>query len=90
MELWIRSSDKERLLKVSGIKYEHYRPFLSEYYKEVLIINDNLIEEYETKERCIEILDDIHNVLKGNIENHINKFDVYRDNNLIVYQMPEK
>ena len=55
-----------------------------------LSCNETCLGIYETKERALEVLDDIHNALKGNVENHINKFDLYRDDNSIVYQMPKE
>lgn len=87
MELWVRSQDKRILQKVDNIfldaNYENKR--ISTY------DGDNVeLGTYKSKDRALEVLDDIHNVLKGNVENHINKFDLYRDNNVIVYEMPKE
>lgn len=63
MELWIRSQDKRILQKVDNI-------FLDANYGNKRICsydNDNRIElgTYKTKERAIEVLDEIQNILIG-------------------------
>ena len=61
MELWIRSQDKRILQKVDNI-------FLDANYENKRIITydgDNVeLGTYKTKERAIEILDEIQNILK--------------------------
>ena len=62
MELWVRSQDKKHLMKCEAIMYEKtgtgygLRVFTKNY--------DFNIAEYETKERAIEVLDEIQNILK--------------------------
>ena len=93
MDLWIRSSDKEILLKANKIKYGHYKPFGSDYYTEVISINDELIEEYETKERALEVLDDIQRWISGEIiTKKLNQTNGNMDNVFptIVYEMPKE
>lgn len=61
MELWIRSQDKETLLKVNNIFIDNeYQP------NGLYRILDNGLElgRYETKERALEVLDEIQNILK--------------------------
>lgn len=76
MELWVRSQDKRILQKIDNI-------FLDANYENKRIctfdgdINVNL-GEYKTKERALEVLDEI--------QTYINS-DIYW--NLDVYQMPE-
>ena len=82
MELWIRTQDKKHLMKCEAIMYEEtgtgygLRAFTKNY--------DFNIAGYETKERAIEVLDEIqtkiNNIANVDDENFIN----------IVYQMPEK
>ena len=84
MELWIRSQNKKRLMKVEMVEFDKQIDGPA-----IIYSHEYMLGEYETKERALEVLDDIHNVLKGNVENHINKFDLYRDNNVIVYEMPK-
>ena len=89
MELWIRSQDKMSLIKVNKVCFERNIDDEPTIYGYENYENYERLGIYKTKERALEVLDDIHNVLKGNVENHINKFDLYRDNNVIVYEMPK-
>ena len=77
MELWIRSQDKTFLRKVNTIGIVEGRDFWS--------IDENLtvsFGKYKTKERAIEVLDEIQKLLKT--------AELNDDINVIVYQMPEK
>lgn len=62
MELWVRSQDKKHLMKCEAIMYEEtgtgygLRAFTKNY--------DFNIAGYKTKERAIEILDEIQDILK--------------------------
>ena len=64
MELWIRSQDRERLIKVDGIK-----TYCSESYKDTLYeLEDckyNTLGSYKSKERVLNILDEISNKIKN-------------------------
>ena len=64
MELWIRSQDKERIIKTNQLdvmeldtdvdpRYNHFGLYANEY----------LVGEYKTKERALEVLDEIQNIL---------------------------
>ncbi len=71
MYLWIRSQDKEKLLKVNDIAIEMnmiygYFDKNTEY---------ELLGTYNSKERALEVLDEIQNILKA-------KFMVRMDGNL--------
>lgn len=64
MNLWIRSQDRETLLKV-GYLYipisrdkEHFGIYTKNG------IRDEYLGIYKTKERALEVLDEIHNILK--------------------------
>ena len=62
MELWIRSQDKTFLRKVNTIGIVEGRDFWS--------IDENLtvsFGKYKTKERALEVLDEIQNILKPTI-----------------------
>ena len=65
MELWIRSKDKKHLLKCEALMYEQtgsgfgIRAFTKNY--------DFNIANYGTKERCIEILDEIMLQMKNTL-----------------------
>lgn len=85
MDLWIRSQDRESLMKVNRVdKYGLSIVTFDNEFREIYL------GRYATEERALEVLDNIHKVLKGDIENHINKFDLYIDNNRIVYEMPKE
>lgn len=80
MELWIRSQDKTKLVKVDNIVYMDSS---EDYEKEVHSLwNDckGILGTYETKERALEVLDEIQKIFYNN-QKYIN--------NVVVYQMPE-
>ena len=75
MELWIRSQDRTLLRKVNTIGIVEGRDFWS--------IDENLtvsFGKYKTKERALEILDEISDLLQNAYVGSANR---------IVYQMPE-
>lgn len=62
MELWVRSQDKRILIKVDNI-------FLNANYDNKIISTydgdgNTTLGEYSTKERAMEVLDEIQNILK--------------------------
>ena len=60
MELWIRSQDKECLMKIDRIDYD-----LSNSQHRIMVNGyKTLVGTYETKERALEVLDEIQNILK--------------------------
>ena len=78
MELWIRSQGRKHLTKCEAIMYEEtgtgygLRAFTKNY--------DFNIAGYKTKERALEVLDEIQDLLQN----------AYVGNaNIVVYQMPE-
>ena len=76
MELWIRSQDKECLMKVNRIDYD-YSALMHR-----IIVNgyQTLSGLYETKERALEVLDEIQRyILLPNT-----------DNSTYVYEMPKE
>ena len=75
MELWIRSQDKTFLRKLNTIGIVEGRDFWS--------IDENLtisFGKYKTKERALEVLDEIQDLLQN---------AYVGDSNRIVYQMPK-
>lgn len=92
MDLWVRSQNKYRLLKVESLQiiYNQEDNELPYY------INSSyeLLGSYKTKERALEILDDIEGaILKGAFAKKINGLGEAIDlipNNLFVYQMPKE
>ena len=90
MELWIRSQDREKLVKINNIEkqdhytykevMENYMPpnaaryedmqkrkvqKKDKYIKSVIMCNDEIcLGAYNTKERALEVLDEIQKILK--------------------------
>lgn len=73
MDLWIRSQDKTRLVKVCSLEYGEYN--------EIHYINGYCVNEvdnydlgtYKTKERALEVLDEIQSLLQPEIIYHQEK-----------------
>ena len=79
MELWVRSQDKLKLVKVNYVYAIENKINSFSIYGET-IDSAPIIGRYETKERAIEVLDEIQNyILLPNT-----------DNSAYVYKMPEK
>lgn len=81
MNLWVRSQDKEKLLKCNDIAISNNvinerESIKFKGYKIVGYFDKNteyeILGTYETKERAIEVLDEIQNILKPKI---VIKFD---------------
>lgn len=69
MELWIRSQDKKNLVKIRQISlnYQNNKQIIANYMPELYENSGGyyeLLGTYKTKERAIEILDEIQNILK--------------------------
>lgn len=83
MELWIRSQDRTFLRKVNTIGIVEGRDFWS--------IDENLtvsFGKYKTKERALEVLTEIQNMLYAGLKATNN--NQLAGTTTIVYQMPEK
>lgn len=108
MELWIRSQDKEKLLKCDDITIKNHRyDTMDEYgnrcinykgYEIVGYFDKNTEYEtlgtYETKERALEVLDEIQKLLKPKIMMKYNDdctmsvSEIELQPNTYVYEMP--
>lgn len=75
MDLYIRSQDKTDLSKINRLKIREHVFENGE--KEYFILNNNSMSDvvgiYKTKERALEVLDEIQNILKQEEMLHINK-----------------
>lgn len=83
MNLWIRSQDRTILRKVNTIGIVEGRDFWS--------IDENLtvsFGQYKTKERAIEVLDEIQNMLYAGL--HATNNNQLAGATNIVYLMPEE
>ena len=78
MKLWIRSQDKTRLIKVSNVQYTYrkgdlYSDVRGKHCIGTYYDNLEILGEYATKERAIEILDEIQNILKPQVITKLGK-----------------
>ena len=96
MELWVRSQNKEVLLNIKAIQYKNYKLVEDETVEANILIgfynyyDNEILGEYETKERALEILDEIQN--KINLINLGHDFGspmIDLKNPTYIYQMPE-
>ena len=84
MNLWIRSQDKMNLVKIrqTSLNYQNNKQIIANYIPELYENSGayyELLGTYKTKERAIEVLDEIQNyILLPNT-----------DNSAYVYNMPE-
>lgn len=84
MNLWVRSQDKMNLVKINqvNINYQDNKQIIANYVPELYENSAcyyELLGIYETKERALEVLDEIQNyILLPNT-----------DNSAYVYNMPE-
>ena len=94
MELWIRSQDRECLMKVDRVDYDNsatLHRILANGYKV-------FIGKYPTKERALEVLDEIQNKIRPEyMLRSINRPDepsqyegYYEEKPTIIYEMPEE
>lgn len=100
MELWIRSQDKESLLKVDRIYYDYSA------LSHRIMANKILVGTYKSKERALEILDEIQDLIKpkmvltkvgeflgetcdGTAYNTPDEYDI-KEISTIVYEMPKE
>ena len=99
MELWIRSQDKMNLVKVRqiNVNYQDNKQIIANYMPELYENSGEYYEilgTYKTKERAIEILDEIQNkMLNGVFAKKINGLGEELDlipNPILIYNMPEK
>ena len=95
MELWIRSQDKMNLVKVRqiGVNYQDNKQIIANYTPELYENSGGyyeLLGTYKTKERAIEVLDEIQDELIGSDFMPIEKNEeVLTCGSARIYEMPE-
>ena len=92
MELWIRSQDKEELVKCERITFID-NILDSETISYRMLANNVYIGSYATKERALEVLDEIEKKLSGIEVTEITNKSGGNMNNIypiIIYKMPER
>ena len=82
MELWIRSQDRQRLIKANGLLISNIG--------EVYLENEEMIllGKYTPYERALEVLDEIQNILKPKLFLNSGKITGSFDNT--IYREPDK
>lgn len=94
MELWIRSQNKTALMKIIDIRlypdnvYNKTDIFIRDINGDIVSIGS-----YKTKERALEILDEIQNIFSLKIENKsYEESDLFLKAKMLdsVYEMPEE
>ena len=84
MDLWIRSQDKEDLKKAEHIGVFNEKIYINGYEE-----NGYCIGTYKSKERALEVLDEIQEAQLGNYHYRCpSNVKVSNNENTIVYQMP--
>lgn len=105
MELWIRSQGKERIIKTNQLDVMEFDTDVDPRYNHFgVYVNDFLVGEYKTKERALEVLDEIQNIIiklsalsiTGISNENIAKeyVKIFQEENIIslkaVYEMPKE
>ena len=100
MELWIRSQKRDNLIKVDWLKMEEIPDGYG--YKEYYIYykNERLLGSYKTKERALEVLDEIQRAilctglsyeeLAYRDEEYTGRFSTNSKSCVAIYEMPEE
>ena len=112
MELWIRSQDKELLKKINNIEIDYLDFKKYSYVKDIeskgeysIRGNGETLGQYKTKERALEVLDEIQNILlpkiivkpgkpigetcDGVIYREPDEVEI-QEQSVVVYQMPKE
>ena len=90
MELWIRSQDKTRLIKINSLKYIEYKGVhsINGYYTNEVDNYD--LGVYSTKETALEVLDEIQEAKLGNFHCRCpSNVKVSSKEDTIIYEMPK-
>lgn len=100
MDLWIRNQDRTKLVKADNISY---MDTTKDYKKEVHSLwNDckGILGTYKTKERALEVLDEIQNAILGILsledieEQNVKKYTgiaaLSHITNCLLYEMPKE
>lgn len=89
MELWVRSQDKKSLTKVSNVQYTYkegdlYTDVKGKHYIGTYYDNLKILGIYATKERALEVLDEIQKILEQILDGNLTILPIF------VYEMPEE
>ena len=95
MELWIRSQNKERIIKINQLDVMELDTDVDPRYNYFgIYANEYLVGEYKSKERALEVLDDIYSFVNNNgftgEEEYNASSGCYRMKNRKIYDMPKE
>ena len=79
MELWIRSQDREQLLKVNWIEIFNDTLETDDEFTFTIICNRNSFGSFKTKKRALEVLDEIQKLLMPKMIYHTNNVEFIPD-----------
>lgn len=83
MDLWIRSQDREQLIKTNVVIYSYFEDKFTKGLH--IITNDNYdLGIYKTKERALEVLDEIQEILQT--RQHYSHCNVVN----LIFEMPKE
>ena len=85
MDLWIRSQDKEKMLIVKEVFYVLQDNSIVCHLDGI----PNILGKYETKERALEVLDEIQKKLMDFKVEFNDSGVTYKDVSVLIYEMPE-
>ena len=97
MDLWIRSQDREDLVKVNALWLMDNQiwmevPFYENHKKIGLTVSghNHKLAEYKTKERALEVLDEIQEYINNECKKYVSNGDSYTASyKYSVYEMPK-
>lgn len=91
MDLWIRSQDKMNLEKANGIYLRNDFNFDDSKYDYDIWVNEYNFATYNSKERALEVLDEIQKFIENNCKKYKSNGDYYTSKyEDCVYQMPKE
>ena len=94
MEVWVRSQDKRSFMIIEHISAEEIIVPNSRKTRWCVTANFGCIGEYQTKERCLEIIDEIQSLfgyaLLGSVSADGSVKNEYRQRDTAVYEMPKE
>ena len=94
MELWIRTQSRENTVKIIngyGLKYNDKKTIIANYQPDFTDRYDGyyeLLGTYETKERALEVLDEIQDELIGSNFMPMDENEIMTCGSTKVYEMP--
>ena len=94
MKIWIRNQDKTTLQEVNHISVEEIRVPNTKKTQWCIVANFGCAGEYNTRERCLEIIDEIQSLfgytLLGSVSADGSVKNEYRQRDTAVYEMPKE